>query len=56
MSPAGRPELFPIKKVIGFDQKMVDAIDAWRRRQSDVPTFSDAVRRLLAKGLARKPA
>ena len=54
MSPAGRPELFPVKKVIGFDRELIAAVDVWRRRQADVPTFSDAVRRLLAKGLAAK--
>jgi hypothetical protein len=54
MSPAGRPEIFPVKKVIGFDQKMIADVDAWRRKQSDLPNFSDAVRRLIAKGLKGK--
>jgi len=26
----GRPELYPVKKVIGFDQAMLEAIDHWR--------------------------
>jgi hypothetical protein len=59
MSPAGRPKAFPVKKVIGFDAKMLRAIDDWRRLQPDVPTVSDAIRRLVDKalvGTAAKPA
>jgi hypothetical protein len=51
----GRPELYPIKKVIGFDQSMLDAIDYWRRQQTPIPTVSDAIRALLELGLAAKP-
>ena len=32
----------------------VDAIDAWRRRQADLPTRSEAIRRLLELGLKVK--
>jgi hypothetical protein len=32
----------------------VDAIDAWRRIQTDVPSRSEAIRRLVALGLAGK--
>jgi hypothetical protein len=32
----------------------VDAIDAWRRIQADVPSRSEAIRRLVALGLAAK--
>jgi hypothetical protein len=32
----------------------VDAIDAWRRIQVDVPSRSEAIRRLIALGLSAK--
>jgi hypothetical protein len=48
----GRPELYPIKKVIGFDQAMLDEIDQWRRRQTPIPTVSDAIRALLEQAFA----
>jgi hypothetical protein len=54
--PRGRPELYPIKKVIGFDQSMLDAIDHWRREQTPIPTVSDAIRALVELGLEAKPA
>jgi hypothetical protein len=47
----GRPELYPVKKVIGFDQAMLDAIDRWRRQQTPIPTVSDAIRKLIELGL-----
>jgi hypothetical protein len=52
----GRPELYPVKKVIGFDQSMLDAIDQWRRRRTPIPTVSDAIRALVELGLAAKPS
>jgi len=48
---SGRPELYPVKKVIGFDQNMLDGIDHWRRQQMPIPTVSDAIRRLVGRGL-----
>lgn len=48
----GRPEKFPIKKVIGFDQEMLDAIDQWRRQQTQIPNLSDAIRELINIGIA----
>jgi hypothetical protein len=52
---AGRPELYPVKKVIGFDQRMLDAVDRWRRQQTPIPNVSDAVRALIEAGLAAAP-
>jgi hypothetical protein len=46
-----RPELYPVKKVIGFDQAMLDSIEKWRRRQTPIPTVSDAIRQLVAHGI-----
>jgi len=50
--PRGRPELYPVKKVIGFDQSMLDAIDRWRGKQTPIPTVSDAIRALVERGLS----
>jgi hypothetical protein len=49
-----RPEIYPVKKVIGFEQDMLDAIDDWRRKQKPIPTVSDAIRRLVEQGLKGK--
>lgn len=50
-SGAGRPEQFPVKKVLGFDQAMIDAIDAWRRDQPTIPNQSQAIRSILSEHL-----
>jgi len=53
--PRGRPELYPVKKLIRFDQEMLDAIDDWRRQETPIPPVTDAIRRLIELGLAAKP-
>jgi hypothetical protein len=53
MGRPGRPELYPTKKLIGFDAKLLDAIDEWRQRQKPVPNVSDAIRALVVLGLER---
>jgi hypothetical protein len=47
-----RPQLFPVKKVVGFDQEMMEAIDKWRAKQTPLPNVSEAIRRLVELGLA----
>jgi hypothetical protein len=54
MQHMSRSEIFPIKKVIGFEQEQLDAVDDWRRRQSPIPNVSEAIRRLIELGLASK--
>ena len=49
-----RPQLFPVKKVVGFDQEMIDAIDKWRAKQNPLPNVSEAIRRLVELGLKAK--
>jgi hypothetical protein len=49
-----RPLLYPVKKVVGFDQAMLDAIEKWRARQKPIPNVSDAIRRLVELGLKAK--
>lgn len=49
-----RREQFPIKKVVGFDQVMIDAIDAYRRDQEAIPNASEAIRDILREWLSEK--
>jgi hypothetical protein len=50
----GRPETHPIKKVIGFSEEMIDAVEIWRAKQKPVPNQSEAIRRLVDRGLKAK--
>ena len=49
-----RPELYPVKKVIGFDEALLKAVDDWRRTRTPIPTVSDAIRQILSKHLRQK--
>ncbi len=49
-----RPQLYPVKKIIGFDEAMLKAIDDWRRTRTPLPTTSEAIRQILAKHLRQK--
>jgi hypothetical protein len=51
---AGRPETHPIKKVIGFTEEMIGAIEKWRAKQKPVPNMSEAIRQLVQLGLRIK--
>jgi hypothetical protein len=53
-NPMPRPQLFPVKKVVGFDQEMIDAIEKWRAKQKPLPNVSEAIRRLVELGLKGK--
>ncbi|WGS18932.1 MULTISPECIES: hypothetical protein [unclassified Bradyrhizobium] len=46
-----RTELYPVKKIIGFNQTMLDAIEKWRAKQRPIPNLSDAIRALIEAGL-----
>jgi hypothetical protein len=46
-----RPEQYPIKKVVGFDDALVRRVDDWRRGQTPIPNFSEAVRALIGAGI-----
>jgi hypothetical protein len=50
----GRPETHPIKKIIGFTEEMIEAIEVWRAKQFPVPNLSEAIRRLVEIGLKTK--
>ena len=49
-----RPELYPVKKVVAFEDAMIDAIETWRAKQKPVPNVSEAIRRLVELGLKVK--
>lgn len=49
-----RPPLFPIKKIIGFDEPLIAAIDDWRRGRKPIPSMSEAIRQILRKHLRQK--
>ncbi len=50
----GRPETHPIKKVIGFTEEMISAVETWRAKQKPIPNVSEAIRRLVELGLKAK--
>ena len=50
----GRPETHPIKKVIGFSEDMIAAVERWRAKQKPEPNLSEAIRRLVDLGLTVK--
>jgi metal-responsive CopG/Arc/MetJ family transcriptional regulator len=45
---------FPTKLLIGFTDEQVSALDAWRREQDDLPSRSEAIRRILDERLGSK--
>ena len=47
-----RPELYPVKKIVGFDEGTITAIEKWRAKQKPIPNVSEAIRRLVGQGLA----
>lgn len=50
----GKPSLYPVKKVIGFDETLLKAVDAWRGGRTPIPNVSDAIRQILSKHLRQK--
>jgi hypothetical protein len=49
-----RPEIYPVKKMVGFTKTMLDAIDKWRAKQRPIPNVSDSIRHLIEIGLRAK--
>ena len=49
------PERDRVKKVVGLDHAMLREVESWRARQKPVPDLSEAVRQLVAMGLASAP-
>jgi hypothetical protein len=46
-----RPELYPVKKIVGFDQAMIDDVERWRAKQRPIPNVSEAIRQLVGHAL-----
>ncbi len=46
-----RPEVYPVKKMVGFSVAMLEEIERWRAEQRPIPNVSDAIRRLIEIGL-----
>jgi hypothetical protein len=54
MAHMAKPTIFPVKKLVAFDDAMAKAIDDFRFGQR-LKTESDAIRRLIAVGFAFSP-
>jgi hypothetical protein len=48
--PGSEPR--PLRKMVGFDRATIQAIETWRARQQPIPKMPEAIRRLVAIGLA----
>jgi hypothetical protein len=46
-----KPIQLPNKLLIAFDDERLEAIDEWRRREPDLPSRSEAIRRLIDQAL-----
>jgi metal-responsive CopG/Arc/MetJ family transcriptional regulator len=46
-----RPLKFPTKLLIGIDDDLLRSIDDWRRKQPDLPSRAEAIRRLIGQAL-----
>jgi hypothetical protein len=51
LEPMPRPELYPVKKIVGFDEGTIIAIEKWRAKQTPIPNASEAIRWLVKQGL-----
>ena len=49
-----KSSLYPVKKVIGFDEELLKAVDSWRGGRTPIPNASDAIRQILTKHLRQK--
>ena len=47
-----RPGHYPVTKIVGFDEGTIAAIEKWRAKQAPIPSVSEAIRRLVGRGLA----
>jgi len=48
-----KPTKYHARLLIRMTREMLRRIDAWRAAQQDGPTRSEAIRRLIERGLAR---
>jgi len=45
---------FPVKLLIGLTEEQTLELDAWRRDEEDLPSRTEAVRRMIAEALANR--
>ena len=45
---------FPVKLLIGLTEEQTLELDAWRRDEDDLPSRTEAVRRMIAEALANR--
>ena len=48
-----RPELYPIKKLVGFDAALMQKVEKWRAKQQPLPNLSEAIRQLVELALSQ---
>ena len=46
-----RSEPYPVRKIVGFDEATIAAIEKWRAKQTAIPSLSEAIHRLVRQGL-----
>ena len=46
-----RPLNFPHKKLVGLDDHLLAALEAWRKDQTPIPTDAAAIRAILSEWL-----
>jgi hypothetical protein len=51
-----RAEPYPLKKIVGFDQAMIDDVEKWRAKQRPIPGVSEAIRQLVRQALSSAKA
>lgn len=56
MSKKGRPPTDTEQITLRLPRDLLDAVDAFRRQESDLPTRPEAIRRVLAKHLKANPS
>jgi hypothetical protein len=50
----GRPAVHPKRLLLAVNEEFLDSIDSWRRDQPDIPSRSEAIRRLVEEALKAK--
>lgn len=56
MSKKGRPPTDTEQLTLRLPRDLLDAVDTFRRQESDLPTRPEAIRRLLRKALNAGPS
>jgi hypothetical protein len=49
-----RPLRYPFKKLVAFDQEVIDAMEKWRREQSPIPSEPDSIRHIIRDWLRER--